>query len=82
MGNHQQRVLSEMDMKFQHPSGIDQLANDAAHATSVRSQRLISRHVATMAGFAVTYSAKWHQTVSTSSTEAQPPQPGWPSTSE
>eukprot|EP00957_Ditylum_brightwellii_P112741 8594642-Ditylum_brightwellii.AAC.1 len=73
MGNHQQRALSEMDMKFQHPSGINQLTIyvNATHSTCVRSQRLISRHVAIMTGATVDYSTKWHQqTVSTSSTEA------------
>eukprot|EP00957_Ditylum_brightwellii_P040365 3054766-Ditylum_brightwellii.AAC.1 len=73
MGNHKRRVLSETDLKFQHPSGLDQLTiyANAAYATDIKSRKLIGGHVAVMAGATIAYSAKWHQTVSTSFTEAE-----------
>eukprot|EP00957_Ditylum_brightwellii_P141216 10759212-Ditylum_brightwellii.AAC.1 len=60
MGNHKQRVLSETDLKFQHPSSLDQLTIyvNAAHATDIKSPRSISGHCAVIAGAAIAYSAK------------------------
>eukprot|EP00957_Ditylum_brightwellii_P131352 10017684-Ditylum_brightwellii.AAC.1 len=73
MGNHKRGALSETDLKFQHPSGLYQLTIyvDAAHTMDIKSRRLIGEHVAVMAGAAIAYSTKWHQTVSTSSTKAE-----------
>ena len=44
---------------------------DAAHATDLRTRRSISGLVATLNGTAIAYKAKWHPTVSTSSTKAE-----------
>eukprot|EP00957_Ditylum_brightwellii_P191462 14577143-Ditylum_brightwellii.AAC.1 len=73
MGNHKTRAPSETDLKFQHPSILDQLTIyvDAANIMNIKSRILIGGHVAVMAGTAIAYSAKWHQTVSISSTKAE-----------
>eukprot|EP00957_Ditylum_brightwellii_P212380 15367207-Ditylum_brightwellii.AAC.4 len=73
MGNHKRRALSKTDLKFQHPSRLDQLTIyvDATHATDIKSRQSIGGHVALMAGTAIAYSAKWHQTASTSFTGAE-----------
>eukprot|EP00957_Ditylum_brightwellii_P027414 2072766-Ditylum_brightwellii.AAC.1 len=44
---------------------------DAAHTTKANSRRSIGGHVAILAGEAVAYSAKWHQSITTSFTEAE-----------
>eukprot|EP00957_Ditylum_brightwellii_P117722 8980484-Ditylum_brightwellii.AAC.1 len=73
MGNHKRRALSKTDLKFQHPSGLDQLTIyvDATHTMDIKSRRLIGGHVTIMAGAAIVYSIKWHQTIFTSSTKAE-----------
>eukprot|EP00957_Ditylum_brightwellii_P105298 8027111-Ditylum_brightwellii.AAC.1 len=73
MNNHKWRALSETDLKFQHPTSLNQLTIyvNAAHATDIKSQRSIGGHVAIMTGAPIAYSMKWHQTISTSSTEAK-----------
>eukprot|EP00957_Ditylum_brightwellii_P010666 807826-Ditylum_brightwellii.AAC.1 len=73
MGNHKRRALSKTDLKFQHPSGLDQLTIyvDAVHATNIESRWSIGGHVAIMAGTTIAYSTKWHQTLSTSLIEAE-----------
>mmetsp|Transcript_11219 Transcript_11219/g.16255 ORF Transcript_11219/g.16255 Transcript_11219/m.16255 type:complete len:123 (-) Transcript_11219:830-1198(-) len=73
MGNYKRKALSKTDLKFQHSSSLDQLTIyiDAAHTTDIKSRRLIGGHVAVMAGTTISYSAKWHQTVSTSLTGAE-----------
>eukprot|EP00957_Ditylum_brightwellii_P160346 12206249-Ditylum_brightwellii.AAC.1 len=60
MGNHKRRALLETDLKFQHPSGINQLTIyvDAAHAMDVKSRILIGRHFTVMTGDAMVYSEK------------------------
>eukprot|EP00957_Ditylum_brightwellii_P038237 2890838-Ditylum_brightwellii.AAC.1 len=73
MGDRKWRALLETDLKFQHPSGLDQLTinANAAHATGIKSWRSIGGHVEVMTAAAITYSTKWHHTLSTSLTEAE-----------
>eukprot|EP00957_Ditylum_brightwellii_P013948 1052463-Ditylum_brightwellii.AAC.1 len=72
MDNHKRRAVSETDMKFQHPISLDQFTtySNAVDAINVKSRQSIGEYVAVIAGTAVAYSGKWHQAVSTSSTEA------------
>eukprot|EP00957_Ditylum_brightwellii_P111657 8516923-Ditylum_brightwellii.AAC.1 len=51
MGNHKWRALLEIDLKFQHPTSLDQLTIyvDAAHTTDIKNLRSFGGHVAIMA---------------------------------
>eukprot|EP00957_Ditylum_brightwellii_P204755 15340717-Ditylum_brightwellii.AAC.1 len=73
MGKCQRRALSQTDLKFQHPSGIDQMTVyvDAAHIINLKNCRTIGGHVAIMVDTLIAYSTKWHQMVLTSFTGAE-----------
>eukprot|EP00957_Ditylum_brightwellii_P071369 5425597-Ditylum_brightwellii.AAC.1 len=73
MRNHKRRALSKTDLKFQLPSGLDQLKIyiDAAHAMGIKSRRSIGGHITVMAGTTIAYSAKCYKTISTSPTKVE-----------
>eukprot|EP00957_Ditylum_brightwellii_P070592 5363563-Ditylum_brightwellii.AAC.1 len=73
MDNHNCRALLVTDMNFVQTIDINQIAIYvyAGNATDLKNCRSIGGHVAILAGTAISYNAKWHKTISTSSTEAE-----------